>query len=170
MVDPIMESPTSPRQPKRLPFTSAGFLGSLFFTWITPLFDVQHPRDIDFRWMPDLPRVYTHAHYAPRIRWHFDQMFAALPPTPSFRTKKLFFIRLIFAAFRWDILLITLLSVFEKLLVFSAAYLFQRVLEIPASIDPSLFFDEFLRLGGALLLVKALFSVVTEALGFYIVS
>lgn len=154
----------------RLSLVSSTFFQKLFFFWIDPLMNQKDKTKISFEDMADLPENYTHERYSVRLKYFCEKHLRELKKSAiSTRQKKLFMIKLIFACFKWDILLIFFLVLFEKILIFSASFFVQKILEIPESYFEYEFFDAFLFYIVLLLLVKTLFSVVTENIKFYIV-
>lgn len=159
-------------QISKLGLLRTSIFGRLFFTWISPLLKISPKSKINFDFMPDLPKNYQHAHYSIRMKYHFEKNFKQLKDSSPITTsqKKAFFIKLIYGCFKFDILAILLLMIFEKLLIFSASFCFQKILEIPTDASRKQFFDTFSFYASWLLFLKTVYSIATESIGFYIVS
>lgn len=158
-------------QSNQLKYHQSSFFKGLLFSWLNPLIEKKDSKSIDFSFPPELAPEYQYAHHSKRLKFFYDKLISEKQNKHfSEFDKKVFFIKLICSAFKWDVILILMLVIMEKTTIYAISFAFQKVLEIPTNSSKEEFLIKFSIYSFLIIFLKTTYSFLTENVGFYIVK
>ena len=154
---------------QKSPLDSWAFYWRFAFGWVSPIISIATKYGLTLDMMPNLPQELKHRAYSNKIRYYYDHLIEESRKKKQ-SISKLFILRLLILAFKYDIILTLFFVTVLTLTEYSSSFFIYLILTIPDSYDPEQHIKMFAIFSSMLIAFKIFNTILNDNVYFWMVN